>query len=99
MTAQRAPAEAADVVTERLEALLADESTIAVVKPAAALLLETDDDDATRAAPADGKVLDPLGCEPTPAVPSVTTEASAAPADGRTLDSLGCEPAPSATRL
>ena len=39
-----APPDATDVLSERLDALLAEETTTAVAKPAPALLLEADDD-------------------------------------------------------
>ena len=39
-----APPDATDVLNERPDALLADETTTAVAKPAPALLLEADDD-------------------------------------------------------
>ena len=47
ITAQRAPPVVTDVLNERPDALLADEMTTAVAKPAPALLLEADED-ATR---------------------------------------------------
>ena len=44
ITAQRAPPDATDVLNERPDALLADEMTTAVAKPAPALLLDAEED-------------------------------------------------------
>ena len=44
ITAQRAPPDATDVLNERPDALLADETTTVVAKPMAALLPEAEDD-------------------------------------------------------
>ena len=43
ITAQRAPPDATDVLNERPDALLADETTTVVAKPTAALVLEAED--------------------------------------------------------
>ena len=101
ITAQRAPPVATDVLHERPDALLADETTTAVAKPTPALLLEADD--ATRLCDRD-RATGPGALEEVGINASITSTALAtadvlartararpAPRAGKVLGTKGCE--------
>ena len=101
MTAHRAPPEATDILNERLEALLADETTTAVAKPTPALLLEAED--ATRLCDRDCATgpgaLEEVGINASITSTALTTadvlartaRARPAPRAGTRLGIMGCE--------
>ena len=90
ITAQRAPPDATDVLNERPDALLADETTTAVAKPAPALLLDADED-ATRLEDRERARI-PAAFEVLGMNASTSLMALAAPRAGAARGTEGCEP-------